>query len=128
MVDEAPVITIDGPSGSGKGTISRAVAQGLGWHFLDSGALYRLVALQGLKQGLDPDDETGHARLAEQMRIRFGSRPEGSEQIFSRARMSPEICAAKRPETRRRGSPQCLPYEVPCSGVSRIRGATRAGG
>src|SRR6185295_2121548 len=82
MAEEAPVIAIDGPSGSGKGTVSRAVAHALGWHFLDSGALYRLVALQGLKQGLDPDDEAGHARLADQMRIRFGSRPDGSEQIF----------------------------------------------
>ena len=82
MAEGAPVIAIDGPSGSGKGTVSRAVAHALGWHFLDSGALYRLVALQGLKQGLDPDDEAGHARLGEQMRIRFGSRPDGSEQIF----------------------------------------------
>ncbi len=82
IAEQTPVIAIDGPSGSGKGTVSRAVAQSLGWHFLDSGALYRLVALQGLKQGLDPDDEAGHARLAEQMRIRFGSRPDGTEHIF----------------------------------------------
>jgi cytidylate kinase len=77
-----PVIAIDGPSGSGKGTVSRAVAAALGWHFLDSGALYRLVALQGLKQGLEPGDEPGHARLASQMRIRFGSRPDGTEMFF----------------------------------------------
>ena len=41
----APIVTIDGPSGSGKGTVSRAVARHVGWHLLDSGALYRLVAL-----------------------------------------------------------------------------------
>ena len=44
----APIVTIDGPSGSGKGTISRAVARHVGWHLLDSGALYRLVALAGV--------------------------------------------------------------------------------
>jgi cytidylate kinase len=80
--EEVPVIAIDGPSGSGKGTVSRAVAQALGWHFLDSGALYRLVALHGIAQGLDPHDEAGHARLAGQMRIRFGTRPDGTEQVF----------------------------------------------
>ncbi len=80
--DEVPVIAIDGPSGSGKGTVSRAVADALGWHFLDSGALYRLVALHGLNQGLEPGDEPGHATLAEQMRIRFAARPDGGEQVF----------------------------------------------
>ena len=49
-----PVLTIDGPSGSGKGTVSRAVARALGWGLLDSGALYRLVALAGAAGGLDP--------------------------------------------------------------------------
>ena len=59
-----PVVTIDGPSGSGKGTISREVARLLGWHLLDSGALYRLVALSGRGSGLAPDDVAGHAALA----------------------------------------------------------------
>ncbi len=45
-----PVITIDGPSGSGKGTVSQLLAQHLGWHFLDSGALYRVLALFSLKK------------------------------------------------------------------------------
>lgn len=48
-----PVITIDGPSGSGKGTISQMVAQALHWHFLDSGTLYRVLALHALKKNLD---------------------------------------------------------------------------
>ena len=47
-----PVLTIDGPSGSGKGTVSRAVAKALGWHLLDSGALYRLVALAARRAGI----------------------------------------------------------------------------
>ena len=51
-----PIVTIDGPSSSGKGTISRIVASRVGWNLLDSGALYRLVALGGILKDLDPDD------------------------------------------------------------------------
>ncbi len=65
------VVTLDGPSGSGKGTISRAVARHLGWHLLDSGALYRLVALAGLERELERDDVQGHARIAGTMAVRF---------------------------------------------------------
>lgn len=76
-----PIVTIDGPSGSGKGTISRAVAVRAGWHLLDSGALYRLVALSGLKHSLEPEDSAGHARLAESMDVRFGVDPGGGELV-----------------------------------------------
>jgi cytidylate kinase len=76
------IITIDGPSGSGKGTVSRAVAKALGFSLLDSGALYRLVALAGLKAGLSLDDGAALARLARQLDIRFGSTSDGSEQIW----------------------------------------------
>jgi cytidylate kinase len=76
-----PIVTIDGPSGSGKGTISRAVARRLGWHLLDSGALYRLVALAGTRAGLDPDDRQGHTRLAGTMEVVFGSNPQGEELV-----------------------------------------------
>ncbi|MGE0581550.1 MAG: (d)CMP kinase [Steroidobacteraceae bacterium] len=76
-----PVVTIDGPSGSGKGTISREVAQALGWHLLDSGALYRLVALSGHRRGLAADDEPGHAALARAMNVEFGSNAQGGERI-----------------------------------------------
>ena len=69
----APIVTIDGPSGSGKGTISRAVARHAGWHLLDSGALYRLAALAGAQSGLDPQDVKGHARLAGNMNVAFGA-------------------------------------------------------
>ena len=82
MTELAPVVTIDGPSGSGKGTISRAVARRAGWHLLDSGALYRLVAHAGLEQGLDPGDVEGHARLAAGMQVIFGAGPDGSEQVL----------------------------------------------
>jgi CMP/dCMP kinase len=77
----APIVTIDGPSGSGKGTISREVARRLGWQLLDSGALYRLVALAGAKAGLSADDQPGHARLALDMRVRFGADAVGDEVI-----------------------------------------------
>jgi cytidylate kinase len=77
----APIVTIDGPSGSGKGTIARAVAKYAGWHLLDSGALYRLVALAGAQNGLDPNDITGHAKLAGTMNVAFGTGPDGGEMV-----------------------------------------------
>ena len=82
MTLRTPIATIDGPSGSGKGTISRAVAVRVGWHFLDSGALYRLVALAGLKRGLKPDDMEDHARLAASLDVRFDVRPDGGELVL----------------------------------------------
>jgi cytidylate kinase len=78
----SPIITIDGPSGSGKGTISRLVADRLGWRLLDSGALYRLVAYAGERQRLSPDDEPGHADVAQRLDVRFGLGPHGGEQIW----------------------------------------------
>jgi CMP/dCMP kinase len=82
MNQPVPVLAIDGPSGSGKGTISRLVAQRLGWNLLDSGALYRIVALAGRRTGLKADDEAGHAQLAETVKIRFGVTAEGGEQVL----------------------------------------------
>jgi len=66
-----PVITVDGPSGSGKGTISHAVARELGFHFLDSGALYRLLAYAAQQRGIALDDEPALAALAGTLDIRF---------------------------------------------------------
>jgi cytidylate kinase len=80
-VSQVPVIAIDGPSGSGKGTIARRVARRLGWHLLDSGALYRLVALAGMRAGLAPDDVTGHAQIAAGLDVRFGMDARGEEQV-----------------------------------------------
>lgn len=65
------VITIDGPTASGKGTIAQRVAHVLGWHYLDSGALYRLCALAALRDGVDLDDEAGLARAAAVLPVRF---------------------------------------------------------
>jgi len=70
-VSDSPVITIDGPSASGKGTVAARVARALGFHFLDSGALYRLTALAALKAGVALDDEAGVAKLAAALPARF---------------------------------------------------------
>jgi cytidylate kinase len=77
-----PVLTIDGPSGSGKGTVSRAAAKQLGWSLLDSGALYRLVALAGRRAGVDLADADALAGLARQLDIRFDSSPAGEEIVW----------------------------------------------
>jgi cytidylate kinase len=81
-MSEVPVITIDGPSGSGKGTVSRAVARALGWSLLDSGALYRLVALAGHKAGIRLDDAQALGRLAGGFNIRFGATESGEEAVW----------------------------------------------
>lgn len=71
----APVITIDGPVGSGKGTIAQQLAEALGFHLLDSGALYRLSALAARRAGVALDDGDALAAIAAAMRIRFEPRP-----------------------------------------------------
>jgi cytidylate kinase len=75
-------MTIDGPSGSGKGTVARAAATALGWGLLDSGALYRLVALAGRRAGIGLEDGAGLAELAAKFDIRFGSDPSGEEVVW----------------------------------------------
>src|SRR5271166_7070236 len=81
-MSQVPVITIDGPSGSGKGTVSRAVARALGWALLDSGALYRLVALAARQAGISLDDAVRLASLARNLDIRFGTGADGEERIW----------------------------------------------
>lgn len=74
-----PVIAIDGPSASGKGTVAQRVAEALGFHYLDSGALYRLVALAALQSGSDPGNQAAMAELAAGLDARF----EGGEIFLS---------------------------------------------
>jgi cytidylate kinase len=69
--DKVPVIAIDGPSGSGKGTVAKRIAQQLGFHYLDSGALYRAVALKAREHGVSWDDEGGLAKLAAALELKF---------------------------------------------------------
>ena len=71
---EVPVIAIDGPSGSGKGTIASMLAERLGWHYLDSGALYRIVAAVALARGIPLDDEPALGELAAGLDISFDNR------------------------------------------------------
>jgi len=68
----APVVTIDGPTASGKGTIALKVARALGWHYLDSGSLYRLVALEVVRGGVDPADAGRLVAIARTLRPWFG--------------------------------------------------------
>jgi cytidylate kinase len=79
--DSVPVITIDGPSGSGKGTVSQRIATELGWHFLDSGALYRLLACAAQRDGVGLDDAAGLAELAGRIDGEFGVTPDGVEVV-----------------------------------------------
>lgn len=88
-------MTIDGPSGSGKGTVSRLLARRSGWHLLDSGALYRLVALAGSFKGLASEDVEAHAALAQQMDVAFQFDADGQERIVLDQR---EVSAALRSE------------------------------
>jgi cytidylate kinase len=71
MKNAVPVITIDGPTASGKGTVAHRVAQALGWGVLDSGALYRLTALSVLQSGGDSADPQAVARIAESLEVVF---------------------------------------------------------
>jgi cytidylate kinase len=73
------VLTIDGPSGSGKGTIARSVAEALGWHLLDSGALYRAIGFAAGMEGLDLSDAEAVTRCAQTTRISFRATKDGGE-------------------------------------------------
>jgi len=82
MNKTVPVITIDGPSGSGKGTISRMLARELGFQFLDSGALYRLLAFAAQRRGIALDDESALAALSGELDIRFPADGEGDRVLL----------------------------------------------
>jgi cytidylate kinase len=72
-----PVIAIDGPGGAGKGTISRWVAQQLGWHLLDSGSLYRITAYAASQAGVALEDSEAVARIARSLNVRFEESDDG---------------------------------------------------
>ena len=74
MTNKIPVVALDGPSGSGKGTVGQLLARRLGWHFLDSGALYRSLGVAAEQAGVDLNDKTALARLALEMSLRFTPR------------------------------------------------------
>ncbi|MEO8002774.1 MAG: (d)CMP kinase [Arenimonas sp.] len=82
MTKPTPVLTIDGPSGSGKGTISQAVAKRLQWHYLDSGAIYRAVGLAAAWESIDLSDPEAVAHCAERTEILFKNTDEGELHVF----------------------------------------------
>jgi cytidylate kinase len=94
----SPVIAIDGPSASGKGTVAARVARALGFHYLDSGALYRLVALAALRSRASLDDEAALARLATGMEVAFteGSVRLGGQDVSEAMRAEDVGMAASR--------------------------------
>lgn len=79
MSENIPVVTIDGPSGTGKGTISRRLAAWLDFHFLDSGALYRILGLAARREGVDFADAVALSQLALRLDIRFEQAPDQDE-------------------------------------------------
>ncbi len=86
-----PVIAIDGPSGSGKGTVSRKLAARLGWHYLDSGALYRLVALAAQRRGISLDDAPALAALAAALDVRFSPATEAESVQLEGVEVAPDL-------------------------------------
>ncbi len=78
----APIITVDGPSGSGKGTVSRVLAGILGWHLLDSGALYRLTALSAAKRDVADNDVAALVAVAQALSVVFGTDEQGNERVL----------------------------------------------
>ncbi len=78
----APVITIDGPSGTGKGTICRMIAQKLGWHFLDSGAIYRVLAYGSICNHIDSNNQSALVALAKQLPLSFSMRDNGEQHVY----------------------------------------------
>jgi CMP/dCMP kinase len=81
-VSNAPVIAIDGPSGSGKGTICKLLAQAMGYHLLDSGALYRLVALAAEHHGVSMENERALSDIAAHLDVQFLTSSEGDKVLL----------------------------------------------
>jgi cytidylate kinase len=96
MTKATPVIAIDGPSGSGKGTIARRVAVALGWHLLDSGALYRLLALAATRRGIGLDDADALAELAANLDVSFAANDDGEELIWLDGKPRSVVSCARR--------------------------------
>lgn len=82
MQESIPVITIDGPSGAGKGTVARIVAEQLGWHLLDSGAIYRVLAVAAQHHNISVDDEDSLLPVAAHLDVQFQICSEGEGKVI----------------------------------------------
>lgn len=91
MTANIPVITIDGPGGAGKGTLCKAMAEALGWHLLDSGAIYRVLALAALHHHVDVESEEALVPLAAHLDVRFISTDGNLEVVLEGEDVSGEI-------------------------------------
>ena len=95
MSNNIPIMTLDGPAGAGKGTVSRAIAKTLGWQYLDSGAIYRSLAIAVQDAGVLLDDIGGIVDIANKMDLRFGSGEAPSVFLYGQAitdRITTETC------------------------------------
>jgi len=91
MTAVAPIITVDGPSGSGKGTLCQLLAAKLGWHILDSGAIYRVLALAAMHHNVNLDNEEALTALAANLDVRFVPTDDGLQVILEGENVSREI-------------------------------------
>lgn len=101
MPQPVPVITVDGPSGVGKGTISYMLAQRLGWHLLDSGALYRITGQACVLEGVNWDDHPSVAEVARNLDVTFALSDSGAIQVLYRGE---DLSTAIRTEEGGRGA------------------------
>jgi cytidylate kinase len=96
--DAIPVITIDGPSGTGKGTVARWLNRSLGWHLLDSGALYRILGLAAETRGIALENESALAHEAAELAVEFLDRPDGTQILLDHSDVTDairtEVCGA----------------------------------
>lgn len=121
----SPVLTIDGPGGAGKGTVSRAVAQRLGWHYLDSGAIYRALAVAVLRRGIALDYLPTVVTIAQAMDLAFVANPGGSRVLLAGEDIS---AAIQREETGAAASKVAFHPEVRSVLLEKQRNFRRAPG